>query len=208
MNIEEQLNRVRDWMQSTVCPQVLLKKPNDEATDSDYEYSLVNPVAFAMYQPGRDRLPSGIEVTCPSILVQMLEGSSKQSLNRLQLRLVLAAWNPGQHGPDHLPPSPDVEAQISAGQGLPPTNPEPSDTFHEDSEGWRDVWSFVDKTIRALEITNIINGLRIVREEPIKFGPITDQDAVVDFFPYYYAWISFAVESGMARNNPAHNNFL
>lgn len=216
MTIIEQLDRIRDWTGETICSQVQLKLPNDDAVDDMYEYKLVTPAAFSLYFPGKERLPPTVAAPIPSICVQLLEGdsSAQKARSQLKLRYVFSAWNPGPHGPDSLGVANTVtERYILPGQPAPTEpnahNPtQPSGEFIRMSEGWRDVWNFVDVAIRELESTNIINGIRIVREEPIKFGPVTEQDAIVDFYPYWYAWASFTVETSVVRNNKTYQDLL
>lgn len=215
MTIVDQIDRITDWTAQAICAKVTLKRPDDDAVDGSYPYILVTPVALPLYFPGEERLPPKVTAPVPSICVQMMDGdsSAQRGTARIRVRYIFAAWNPGQHGPDNLGIVNHVTTSYTPPVGEkevkpPPIPTQPSDDFRRDSEGWRDVWNFVDVAIRELESTNIINGIRLVREEPIRFGPVTEQDAVVDFYPYWYAWISFTVETPVIRNNPTHEKYL
>ena len=51
MAIVNDLNKIRDWLQTEVCDKIKLKLPKDDKADGGYEYELVNPAAFALFVP-------------------------------------------------------------------------------------------------------------------------------------------------------------
>ena len=57
MSIVNSIETVRDWLTAEVCPLVKLKLPDDNATDASYPYKLVNPAAFSLFVPSKDRTP-------------------------------------------------------------------------------------------------------------------------------------------------------
>ena len=69
--------------------------------------------------------------------------------------------------------------------------------------GWRDVWSFTDKVLQAIENTEYIAGLRLVKENNIEYGPFTEDGALVSYYPYWFCWVQFTLEHGLARKIPA-----
>ena len=53
-----------------------------------------------------------------------------------------------------------------------------------------------------------MGDLRVVKEQGITFGPFTEQDAIPDFYPYWYAWAQFTVEEILTRNPQNYNHLL
>ncbi len=76
---------------------------------------------------------------------------------------------------------------------------EAAGTFIRNADGWQDVWNFIDLAIRELENVENLDGLRIRKEEPIRFVPFSDKDALMDFYPYWWGWVSFTLEYGFVR---------
>ena len=66
MSIVNSIETVRDWLTAEVCPLVKLKLPDDNATDASYPYKLVNPAAFSLFVPSKDRTPPNIAAPIPS----------------------------------------------------------------------------------------------------------------------------------------------
>ena len=211
MTIVQSIETIRDWLEANVCSLVELKLPDDNAAAETYPYKLVKPAAFSLFVPGKDRLPQSV-APIPSVCVQLLEGSDSllESKGRLRVRLVFSAWNPGQHGPDTRPPASGVDIHVEPAKaaGSLPHSGAGAGSFTRNADGWRDAWSFVDVALRELENAEYLGGLRIAKEEGIAFGPLTEQDAVVDYYPYWFAWISFSVQYGIARNPKQYRDLL
>ena len=150
----------------------------------------------------------------PSVCVEFLEGADDliASKGLLQLRLSFASWNPGLHGPDMVAAK-EIAVRVvepgaeNIGQTIRAFN-EAAGTYVRNADGWQDVWNFVDLALRELETAEYINGLRICKEEPIRFGPFSADEAVIDFYPYWWAWISFYLEYGINRSKPKYDNML
>lgn len=212
MTIVQSIETIRNWIEAHVCQQVELKLPDDNAAAETYPYKLVKPAAFALFVPGKDRLPPSVAAPIPSVCVQLLEGSDSllESKGRIRVRLVFSTWNPGQHGPDTLPPASgiDIHAVPATGSGSLEHDGAPAGSFTRNGDGWMDAWGFVDVALRELEAAEYLDGLRIIKEEGIAFGPLTEQDAIVDYYPYWFAWISFSVQYGIARTPQQLNDLL
>lgn len=203
MSIVNSIELVRGWLEENVCPQVRLKLPDDGATDASYPYELVHPAAFALFIPSKDRTPPGIAAPIPSVCVQIVQGRDDMTagIRAIRLRLCFAAWDPGLHGPDILKPA-GVSAHIRSDDG------EALARFQKNGEGWRDAWNFVDTALREIEDAEYLNGLRLVKEEGVTFGLFTEQDAVPDFYPFWYAWAELTVSEGLSRHPRAYDQFL
>ena len=57
-----------------------------------------------------------------------------------------------------------------------------------------------DIAIREIESVTHIDGLVIDRSVPVKFGPLTEQEAIPDYYPFWFAWVSFALQYPLSRN--------
>ena len=55
--------------------------------------------------------------------------------------------------------------------------------------------------MRAVENTVIIGSeYTIDKVAPVKFGPLVEQDVITDYYPFWFAWISFKVNYNLRRN--------
>lgn len=184
MTITQCIENVTDWLNVTVCPNIKLKLPDDNQNGAKYKEEAVNPTAFAMYQPGKDKLPPGVKAPFPSVVVQLLEGTDDMIARngRMKLQLSFTAWNPGNHAGDQ--------------------------SFTRDAEGWKDVWNFVDRTLREIENSEYLNGLRVVKELSITYGQFQEEGQISDLYPYWGAWVIFTIERGLARTGAAYSEYL
>lgn len=172
---------------------------NTAAVDSGYSYKLANPEALPMYLPPSDKLPKGIQFAHPSLCVRFLKAGDSMEKNEgyVDVQFVFSVWDPGDHGEDLFLPNGDGSYRKRADAG-----------FEKGSSGWRDVWNFVDIARRALESGTCIEGLNIDKSTDIEYGPITEQEAIVDFYPFWYSWLSFRVTYPLMRNNQDLEEYL
>lgn len=199
MSIVNSMETIRDWLSQCVCPLVGLKLPCDAAVDEGYPYELVHPAAFSMFVPTADRLPSGVKAPIPSVCVQLQSGEDRliDHIRTYKVRLYFSAWDPGLHGKDTFFPTGNGDYVQKA-----------SKTYAKNGEGWRDAWSFVDTALREIEGAEYIGNLRILKESGILYGPVTEQDSIADFYPYWFAWAEFSVEEGLSRSTRAYREYL
>lgn len=204
MSIVNSIETVKEWLTANVCPLVKLKLPDDNATDASYPYKLVNPAAFSLFVPSKDRTPPNIAAPIPSVCVQLVKGDDDMigSTRGIRIRLCFSAWDPGYHGPDIFTLKGNGDAYVQQ------YNEEAFAFFEKNGEGWRDAWSFVDTALRVIENAEYLGELRVVKEDGISFGPVTEQDAVPDFYPYWFAWAEFSVEEALTRNPKTYNHLL
>lgn len=80
--------------------------------------------------------------------------------------------------------------------------------FEKNGEGWRDAWNFVDTALRMIENAEYIGPLRVMKEDGITFGPVSEQDAVPDFYPYWFAWVEFSAEEPLTRTPKDYQHLL
>jgi hypothetical protein len=192
MAIVDDLNRIADWMQANVCDLVKLKMPADDVNTDGYAYELVTPTAFALFQPGKDMLPPAVKAPIPSLCVRLEGGEHRPAEGVHELRLIVhfAVWNPGTHGKDVFQPV--------GGSGWHGYNNAASTEFKRNTDGWQDLYSFIDVALRAIESAGYIDGLRVKAEDGIKYG--MEDYQLDDFYPYWPAWIRFTVQAGNIRN--------
>ena len=81
MSIVNSIETVRDWLTTEVCPLVKLKLPDDNATDASYPYKLVNPTAFSLFVPSKDRTPPKVAAPIPSVCVQIVQGNDDLTMS-------------------------------------------------------------------------------------------------------------------------------
>lgn len=226
MTLVKSIDGVVEWLRKNVCSQITLKLPNDD-DNGDNGVKYVNPAAFPLYVPGKDRLPPSVLAPIPSVCVQLMEGSDDllQKKRQFQIRLCLACWNPGIHGSEilHKKELPLVGTAIVGKAIVAPDNSKnplgnysyyqvtetTEETYARNMEGWRDLYNFKDIVLRELEGTEYIAGLRLVKETSIKYGPFVEDGNIWDYYPYWHSWITFTLESGVVARTPEiYNDFL
>lgn len=188
------IDALTDWAKDHICKEIKLKVPPDNSApvDSGYSYMLENPEALPMYLPPSDKLPNGIRFTHPSLCVRFLKAGDSMAKDEgyVDIQFLFSVWDPGDHGEDvYLP---NADGSYSKRDGA---------RFEKGSSGWRDVWNFVDIARRALESTTSINGIAIDKSTDIEYGPVAEQEAIVDAYPYWYSWLTFRVTYPLMRNN-------
>ena len=209
MTLVKSIDKTVSWLNGNVCNRITLKLPDDNRNDTEYDVKYVNPAAFPLYVPGKDRLPPSVPAPIPSVCVQLMEGSDDllQKKRQLQLRLCLACWNPGEHGGEIYHARENANAL--GGYSYYSVAGEASQTYARNMEGWRDSFNFVDLMLRELEGTEYIEGLRLVKESGIKYGLFTEEGNIWDYYPYWHSWITLTLEAGVVVKTPdAYKNYL
>ncbi|MFR4977674.1 MAG: hypothetical protein ACLUDG_01960 [Butyricicoccus sp.] len=207
MSVVHLIDTVTAWADKQICQKVKLKLPADnlEANDAGYHYTLVTPAAFATYTPTTEKLPPNIHAPIPSLCVRILSGEDSLATNNgtAEIQMCFSAWDPGLHGADIFNPSKDKPGTWERWD-----TEEAKQYFKRNGTGWRDIWNFVDVALRAVESMPIIEGYRIEPNAPIKFGPLTEQEAIPDFYPLWFVWISFKITYPLVRNIEDYQKFL
>lgn len=183
MTVINILNEVQSWFKREVCPNVNFKKPPlaDESDTEFYDYELVQPDAYIMYPPNENKFPS--------VTIQTSGGdyNKLKQTGEVKLRFLFATWNTGKHIID---------------EGNVPT-------FEPDNKGYIDVWNFIDYVLNRLsDVDYIGEGVRLKHEDGIQFGPMTEQDTMVNYYPYWCGWISCTVHYGKSTTKEDLSEFL
>ena len=202
MTLVQSIDSVVDWLRENVCNQITLKVPDDYKNDDEYGVQFVNPAAFPLYVPGKDRLPPSVPAPIPSVCVQLIEGSDDllKKSRQLNVRLCLACWNPGEHSDGIYYPRKNENAL--GGYSYYRATGEAAQTYARNMDGWRDSFNFADLVLRELEGTEYIEGLRLMKEPGIKFGVFTEDGNIWDYYPYWHSWITFTLEVGVVAKPP------
>ncbi len=197
-----QIDSVVKWLASNVCGKITLKVPDDYKNDADYPVEMVHPAAFPLYVPGKERLPPNVPAPIPSICVRLMEGNDDLTKSRrsLQIQLCLSCWNPGKHGDATFQARKNPAALGGYSYYLLSDKSEQS--YVRNMDGWKDSLTFADLVLRELENAEYIAGLRLVKEDGIKFGLFTEDGNICDYYPYWHNWISFTLEAGITPKNP------
>ncbi|MCB6992898.1 hypothetical protein LI177_05285 [bacterium 210820-DFI.6.37] len=209
MSVVNILDRVTDWAQKEICDGMKFKMPPDgdpelQPNAEDYKYEEATPTCFPLYIPTQEKLPPKVLSSIPSAVVRILKGedSISKSSGKLKLDICFSVWNPGTYGKDIFIPT------DGTGTFRELTDEEAAGKFYINAGGWRDAWNWVDRGLRALESNTNISGIPIDRETSIEFGPLAEQEAIPDFYPMWFAWISFAVKYPLMRNDESLERFL
>lgn len=201
MSVVHVIDTLTEWARQNICEQINLKVPpeNTAPDDSGYSYNLATPAAFAMYVPTSDKLPPGSHPPFPSLCVRFVTGQDvpADGGGSVEVQFCFSAWDPGTHGEDEFLPNGDGTYRRGKGGA-----------FWRNGDGWRDAWNFVDIALREVESVTNIGGYTIDRAKPVKFGPLTEQEAIPDFYPMWFAWLSFTVDYPLRRNIQELQNFL
>lgn len=199
MSVVGILDDVTAWVQEAVCSQIKLKMPPEdrEPDDAGYAYQRISPTAFALYLPAKDKLPPSVLSPFPSVCVRFLAGADNMAASQgsVGIELLFSTWNPGTHGKDILLPNLDDPLRP-----IQWTGEEANAYFQRLGDGWRDAWNFVDIALREIESRTEIAGYQIDRSVPVKFGPLAEQEAIPDFYPFWFAWASFTLTYPLRRN--------
>ena len=192
------IDTICEWVDVNVCQKVELKEPPEDIEEPDgaeYEYKLVKPKTFPIFIPSQDKLPPKIRVPFPSVCVRIIKGTDGINDGSVNIELDFCVWNPGTHGMDILNP---VEGKSSTYTRW--TGKDAEAYYKRDIEGWRDIWNWLDLTLRELESTTNINGLSIDRTKGIEFEPLKDENGIVDYYPFWFVAIRFTVNRHLSRN--------
>lgn len=200
------VDRVVAWADENICQKVTLKAPpaDVEAPDgAKYEYTEVHPACFPLFIPSSDKLPPKINTPIPSICVRIIDGEDGRNTGTVNLEMCFSTWNPGTHGRDILQPVDGDPATYQEWSGS-----EAETYFKRDAEGWRDLWNWIDVALRAIESTVGIDGMQIDRGKGVRFGPMKEDEGIPDYYPFWFASITFSLNRPIVRNVKQFDEFL
>lgn len=190
MELNQIFDNLTDWSQKNICNGMKLLKPS--ASEMTSEYELVTPKAFALYLPPKDQLPPDVQEQIPSVCLQLQEGADDMQANSrsLRFRLAFSTYRPGRY----------IEEEDEEGR--------PRMVFTRDAKGWEDLWLWVSRSVNKIQTEMYIEGLRIDRTVPIKYGPFQIDDTLIDAYPLWYAWIDFTIKCGISLKDNNYKVYL
>ena len=196
------IQSVANWLTENICEKIQLKLPDDSKNNNEYSVRTVHPAAFPLYIPGKDRLPPEVPAPVPSVCVQLIEGNDDLfNRNRLlNIRLVMACWNPGIHGNEQYLPKENKDTLGGCSYFI--RNEENNQIYRKTMDGWKDSMNFQDTVLTELEKSEYIAGNRIVKESGIKFGLFSEEGDICDYYPYWHSWITFQLSVGLNAKSP------
>lgn len=196
MTTKQIIEDITLWTDENICKKIKLKLPDDDTNDGRYELQTVTPAAFPLFVPAKDRMPPNIQAPIPSVAVQLIEGSEnlKKGERRLRIRLCLSTWNPGTHPGERLYPDRD---ESKLGGYTYQMGDASKEKYQRNYDGWKDLYNFQDIALAALEGTEFFAGIRIDMDEPVTYGPFTEEGVIWDYYPYWSGWIAFTAICGM-----------
>lgn len=197
MTIVRMIDSVVGWINENVCPNIEMKMPpkDRQPTNENYNYELVNPYCFPLYIPQKDKMPPEATSVFPSVCVQLEYGTDTVNNREISIILSFGGWNPGVHPGDWLIPGDD--------------EPLDKDILSRLSEGWRDLWNFVDYTVNAIESAGYLGkDVEVMAHEPIEFGCYREQDSIPSYYPYWFAYCKLKIRSIILRNDQELLNLL
>lgn len=194
MTIVEIVDKITKWVNSDICSKIKLKRASSdrEPSDDKYKYELVTPVAFSNFVPTKEKLPPDVKTDIPSVCVRIVDGEDS-SMRELQIELGFSTWNTGRHGEDII---------------YPDNTQSEKQPFQRNGEGWRDLWNFIEIALREIEKNAVIDGIEIVKNNPIKYGPYKQQETIPDLYPFWFGYISFTVRTGLSGYVQQYNDLL
>lgn len=174
MLLIDQLEQVTEWLQDNVCNKIHMYEPTDKIGNEIPK--TVHPTAYTMFIPSKDMLKEQKKI--PALCVQLDEGSDDLPNKECNLNLVIlfAVWNPGEY--------------VTHGDEV---------KLIENTDGWKDVFRFIDKVQRELEKTVYIAGMRLDKQVPTRYSLYKTKEGIVDAWPYWYGEMRFTLKAGMAK---------
>lgn len=193
------IDAVTAWVQMNICNKLRLKRPPENeagATDAGYDYQLVTPLAFALFVPTQDKITTPGGAPIPSICVRLTDGETNHETGeqKLSFDLCISTWDPGTHGRDIL------QKQID-GSFEPLTGAAADARFEKNGDGWRDAWNAVDVVLREIGNASSIGGVPIDRSVPVRYSPFKDQEAIPDYYPFWFTVVSFQLKQPARPHN-------
>lgn len=190
MQLNEVIEALTNWTQENICNSTQLLEPSESAMSS--EYNLVTPKAFALYVPPKDQLPPDVETQVPSVCLQLKEGQDdmRENTRRLKIRFAFSTYRPGSY------------EEVEGEEGQTEVK------FTRNADGWKDIWLWVSKSINKIQTEMYIEGVKVDRTTPIKYGHFTIDDALALAYPMWYAWAEVTVICGISSKANSYNTLL
>lgn len=207
--VVEVIDLITEWAKAEICSKIRLKMPpkdDKESNSEGYDYTQIEPACFPFFFPSKDKLPPSIQSPFPALCVRIIEGSDDLTANAssIVIEFCFSTWSTGTHGKDIL--IPDKENNLHFKEW---NNKEAEQYFISNFGGWRDCWNWVDIALRAVRNSATIKEkVQIDRNTPVTYGAYTDQEDTIFNYPFWFAWLRFAVKRPLIKNIKEYNDLL
>ena len=180
---------IENWLNQSVLPNIKLKKPL-----SAQDYKMEEPKAYSMYLPNKEMIDSFYDYPYPSVLVQFKNSTDylKAHTGEVDILLHIAVWNPGKHRPE-------MGKQEAASPGL---------KYLRSADGWKDTTIVAEIIENQLLTEGSINGHRILFEKGIRTYPYAEENAIIDFYPFFFMEMEFSIENAFATTPKPYQKYL
>lgn len=202
MSIVNTLDVVAEWIKKEVCRGWKLKAPTKSEQTDRYDYQLMEPNVYALYEPTNSDRPPSKKPLVPAICIQLVNGSDAivEGRRSYKIRLSFSTYQPGIHDADVFYPKHTKDGTRVYRRGR-------KKTFQYSEDGWRDLWNLIDRTIRKIEDANAIGTLALDKPQGISFGVFSYQDEMPDLYPFWLGWVELTITEQFSRNN-GYSQFL
>lgn len=195
MTVVDSINAMSHFLEQEVCSKVeFLSPPKDRMDGKKYTPKYVHPCVYPLYVPKSNMMEPNALNVLPYISVQFMEGSDDIPALQTETRFMLefAIWRPGDYESISSMKLQDVIA--GAGNTRICFEADIKNTFVRNHSGWMDVWNFVETTKKTL-LSNLViaDKMTLKINEKVKYGVYSKDDAVFDFYPMWFAWMSFTM---------------
>ena len=173
------LESIRDLLNKEVCCDYQFKNEPPENRSNAEDYN------YSLVHPQAYIWYVPPEGRTPSVTIQFTEGQMKrfEKEGSAKVKLLFATWDTGMHGNNKH--------------------------FEINQEGWRDVWVFISGTLRKMRNTTFLGkNIRIRHEDGIKFGTISENEMLPNYYPFWCAYIEFSIQFGVSSSDEDVNDVI
>lgn len=195
MTVVDSINAMSHFLKDEVCNKVeFLSPPKDRMDGKNYKPQYVHPSVYPLCVPKSNMTEPNALSVLPYISVQFMEGSDDIPASRTETKFMLefAIWRPGDYESISGIELQDVMSRADSTKLT--FEADMSNAFIRNHSGWMDVWNFVEVTKKALLKNRVIaNKLSLKLNEKVKYGVYSKDGADFDFYPMWFAWMSFTM---------------
>ncbi len=194
MTTVKAMDTICSYLKDNVCPKIQYLVPAEKDA-GDYIPNYKNPEVFAFYEPSKSRMPPGITHTVPGIVVILKKRTDDliSGKSEFDIELSFCIWKPGEYISNK---EVDLQQIVSYSEQMQIEYASKGDKKYTRTEdGWKDVYNFIDEVRQGVVHDGQMGNLKIKMDVPIQYGPYTQDKAIVDAYPYYYAWLTLTLET-------------
>ena len=195
MTVVDSINAISHFLKKEVCDKVeFLLPPKDRLDGKNYKPQYVHPSVYPLYVPKNNTMEPNALSVLPYISVQFMEGSDDIPASQTETKFMLefAIWRPGDY--EFISNAKLLNVTTVADSTKMSFEADMSNEFIRNHNGWMDVWNFVEVTKKTLLRKVVVaDKMSLKLNEKVKYGVYSKDGAVFDFYPMWYAWMSFTM---------------